>query len=108
MLPGGDKTAHFLAYAGLAVLVCLAMGLTVRGGVRSGGLTTLRVALGKSLAIAVAAMWAIGLFDELTQSLVGRYCSALDWLANCLGVLAGVCVMVLLHRKIVGRQPPAG
>jgi VanZ family protein len=77
-----DKTGHFVAYAGLALLCVRAVG---------GGLprrVVLRVA---ALALAIAA--AYGAFDELHQWFVpGRSADILDWCADVSGALIGIGV----------------
>jgi VanZ family protein len=75
-----DKTGHFAAYAGLALLCVRAVG---------GGLpcrVVLRVAV---LALAIAA--AHGIFDELHQWFVpGRSADIRDWFADVSGALIGI------------------
>lgn len=77
-----DKTGHFVAYAGLALLCVRAIG---------GGLpcrVVLRVAVP---AFAIAAGY--GIFDELHQWFVpGRSADVLDWLADATGACIGIGV----------------
>jgi len=77
-----DKTGHFGAYAGLALLAVRAVG---------GGLpcrVVLRVA---ALAFVIAAGY--GAFDELHQWFVpGRSADVFDWFADATGVGIGIGV----------------
>jgi VanZ family protein len=77
-----DKTGHFVAYAGLALLCVRAVG---------GGLpcrVVLRVAV---LALAIAGGY--GIFDEVHQWFVpGRSADVYDWFADITGVSIGIVV----------------
>lgn len=79
--PGRDKTAHCLAYLGLAVLLCAA------GAARG---TT-----GQRLYASVLGTVAVyGILDEMTQALVPtREGDLYDWLADLVG--AGIGVMLI-------------
>jgi len=78
-----DKVGHFLAYTGLAVLVCLTLG---RKAQRIVGLLG-SVALGACL--------------ELVQSQVpGRDMSLVDGIVNTFGVLAGLLIFTLCERRV--------
>jgi VanZ family protein len=80
----GDKTAHALAYFGLAVLLCSAYSAW-RPGAPLGYL---------GVFVAVAAYGAI---DEITQGLVPfRQPDFLDWLADVGGAACGVGFMFLV------------
>lgn len=69
----GDKVGHFLAYTGLALLVCLAFPK------RNEQIVALVLALG------------LGFSLEWIQSFIpGRDMSAWDGLANSLGILTGI------------------
>ena len=75
-----DKTGHFTAYAGLAVLAVRAVG---------GGLPCRVVRRVAWLAIAIAAGY--GAFDEIHQLFVaGRSADVMDWLADFAGSVLGV------------------
>ncbi len=93
LIPHFDKVAHFGAY-GL-------LGLLLAHAVRATGLP---------LAAAVALGWLYGASDEFHQSFVpGRSVELLDWVADALGVLAGVYLFKLWHaRRRRGEAPPAG
>lgn len=77
-----DKTGHFVAYAGLALLCVRALG---------GGLpcrVVLRMAV---LAFVIAAGY--GMFDELHQWFVpGRSADVRDWFADATGACIGIGV----------------
>jgi VanZ family protein len=77
-----DKTGHFVAYAGLALLCVRALG---------GGLpcrVVLRVA---ALALVIAAGY--GIFDEVHQWFVpGRSADVYDWFADFTGACIGIVV----------------
>lgn len=93
LIPGFDKVAHFGAYA--------LLGLLLAHAVRATGLP---------LVAAVALGWLYGASDEWHQSFVpGRSVELLDWVADALGVLAGVYLFKLWHaRRRRGEAPPAG
>jgi VanZ family protein len=75
-----DKTGHFVAYGGLAVLSVRA----VAGGLPSG--VTWRVAW---LALAIAGGY--GISDEIHQTFVpGRSGSVADWYADVSGAVIGI------------------
>jgi VanZ family protein len=88
-----DKLAHFVAYAGLAFLLCWAW-------------TTRRplMPLGPVFALVVASLY--GIVDELTQLLVpGRSGEFRDWLADTLGATIGIgafLVIALVSRRTFG------
>jgi len=71
----GDKVLHFLAYSGLAFLMCLGIG---------GCWPTWR-----TFAVVLAATMLYAGFDEFSQLLVGRSCDFWDWVADCCGMLVG-------------------
>ncbi len=76
-----DKALHFSAYLGLALLVGINW--------------TLRAPFGWwPRAVALAAILAFGVVDELTQIPVGRDASVYDWIADALGATAGLAVCV--------------
>ncbi len=73
----GDKVPHGVVYGGLAWLYLLA--LASRGH-----------SLWRPIGVVLLVL-AIGAVDEVTQLLVGRSCSLIDWLADVVGIsLAGV------------------
>jgi VanZ family protein len=101
-LPGGvsDKSWHFLAYAGLGVLVTHALS---RG--RPTRLPWPRVLL----AILLATLY--GICDELHQSLVpGRMADAADVVADAIGAAAGSALLFAAVEArawgILGSRPP--
>jgi VanZ family protein len=83
-----DKDGHALLYAGLAVLV-----LRAASGARWDGLT-----LGTATAaVAFAAVY--GITDEFHQWFVpGRTADVYDWVADCVGAVAGVVAVLLVAR----------
>lgn len=91
-LDGADKLYHFLAFGGLAFLLCWA--------IPSGYWP-----LSRSLLIAAAVAFAYAIVDELTQQLVpGRSCDIWDMGADSVGILLGLAVYVFA-RAIVSRIP---
>lgn len=92
-LPSGlnDKLAHVAAYLVLAFLASTAWQLA------SGILTS------RHLWFAWLVIVIYGALDELTQPLVGRDCSLLDWAADAVGAAAGIALFVAVRaccRKI--------
>ena len=87
VLPGNtDKFVHFVAYAGLGMLL---MGLrTTRGAFTWGSV------FGRWLVLA-----AFGVFDELTQLLVNRNADFRDWLYDITGAAAGVLLVAFVARN---------
>ncbi len=86
--PGSDKVLHFGAYLVLSVL--FATTLHTRGAV------TRRLVL-----LTIGVLFSFAIFDELTQMLVNRHCSALDALADWCGVLAGLGTFFFAVRKLI-------
>lgn len=85
---GTDKIAHFGAYSVLGI----ALGHA-------------RVATGISLPVAAVAGIVYGLVDELHQSTVpGRAAEVGDWVADSLGVIAGLLAHHLWRRARSGRS----
>jgi VanZ family protein len=75
-----DKSAHLLAYFGLAALAARAAA----GGF--GAAVTMRVAL-----VALVLASGYGAFDEWHQSFVpGRFSDVGDWYADAIGAIIGV------------------
>jgi VanZ family protein len=92
--PGGDKVAHFGAYAILGALLCRAFG--------GSGLSP-----SAALALAVITACLYGASDEWHQSLVPhRMADASDWLADTLGAAFGATVWVWLG-ALRGRRAQA-
>lgn len=84
-----DKTMHFAAYFVLATSLLLTLWAYGRSLSRRQMLTFLVMA-------------AYGAVDELTQPLVNRHASLLDWIASAAGAAAAVAVhalVVMLHRR---------
>lgn len=79
---GGDKVAHFTAYASLAFLLATAWQLN------SGFLTS------RHLFLVWLAAILFGVADEITQLFVGRDCTLGDWTADAIGAAAGMLVFV--------------
>jgi VanZ family protein len=87
-----DKVAHFGAFAALAFLFAMAWRW-------SAGML-----IGVHLRFAWALIAAYGALDELTQPLVGRDASWLDWLADGAGAAAGLAVFRMFLRWDNGRE----
>jgi VanZ family protein len=88
---GGDKLAHFGAYLVLALLLATAWELA--GGVRTR----------RHLIFAWFAVLGYAVFDEVTQTLVGRDCEFWDWLADASGAAIGLLLFVLLRKLLSAR-----
>jgi len=84
-----DKLLHFVAYG--------VFGLLAAALIRSRGTLDLRSAtiLGAGLAA-----WAV--IDEITQPLFARAAEPLDWVCDCLGLAAGIGI-VLVSSWALGR-----
>lgn len=92
--PGQDKLVHLTAFAGLSFLLFSALHSS-------------RQLDHRLMATVVALMIAYGVFDELTQPLVGRTCDAYDLVADALGAILGlVCYSVM--RGLVAWRASAG
>ena len=84
--------AHFIAYAGLAVVTLRA---TSRG---------FRETSWHAVLTAVTICWLYGASDEYHQSFVpGRTVDVLDWVADALGSIMGAGAMTAW--SIIGRRP---
>jgi VanZ family protein len=83
-----DKLAHFGAYGLLATAVLAAWDLKLRG-----------LSLRHYLLVGLACLL-YGLFDEVSQVLVGRSCEALDWVADATGVTAALLCYALLRTRL--------
>lgn len=90
---GLDKVAHFGAYTVLGAFLAHA---------------ALRLGLPILLALFVGMCY--GATDELYQSTVpGRHASVGDWIADALGVIAGVLFVLIVHRRMrPDRDAPRG
>jgi VanZ family protein len=85
----GDKGVHALAYCGLTFLL---------------GFTLWTFGLGRRSRlwpwITLSAVLAYGAVDEWTQTLVGRDCALLDWVADGTGALIAVLLLAVVFRVI--------
>lgn len=82
-LPGGmDKKIHFVAYAGLGVLL---MAVHATRGFYSW----------YTVLICWLALVGYGVFDEVTQLLVNRQCELYDWLYDVAGAGTGLLAVTL-------------
>jgi hypothetical protein len=84
-----DKWIHGGMYAGLAIVIAWNWSLHRQLGWRQ-------------WAAVLALCAAFGLFDEVTQILVGRTCDFFDWLADMLGTSIGLTTFVVaatLYRR---------
>jgi VanZ family protein len=85
-LENSDKLYHIGAYAALTLLVLAGWELTI----------------GVLEAKHYFALWLVGTlyaaFDELTQTPVGRHCDPNDWVADVVGIVAGVIMFQLVRR----------
>ena len=76
--PGVDKWLHFSAYGCQTIL---AMGVLY---------CTDRLVL-KNVAFLIVLLTTFGAVDELTQPMFHRQAELFDWLADCAGVIIGMC-----------------
>lgn len=91
---GGDKVAHFGAYAVMGLLTRRALG-TSTGPVRP-------------VLVVVATIAVLGLLDELHQAWIpGRSTELADWIADTSGGLVGSLVAPLLLTAARARRDPA-
>lgn len=89
-LHASDKLYHFIAFAGLAFLLCWAIPSS-------------RVSWGKILLLAAGIAVGYAVIDELTQQFIpGRSCDIWDLAADSVGVLIGL-VAYSVARPIVSR-----
>jgi len=84
--PGVDKWLHLLAYACQTVLAMGILYFTNR----------LQPPFVLVLIIALAAF---GAADEITQPMFHRHAEFFDWLADCAGIVLGVCAVYLFVRS---------
>ena len=83
-LPGGDKSQHLIAYAGLAFLVALRLSFGNH--------------LGWKRAATIFGIVAFyGVLDELTQIPVGRTADFYDWIADVTGAVSGLAILAVLR-----------
>lgn len=90
-----DKVLHLSAYAGLAFLIALRLGLRRSSG-RVERLAQNGVSMQDCLWI-MAVIVAYSIFDELTQPYFGRTCEFLDALADWIGGIVGLGVFTVLR-----------
>jgi VanZ family protein len=104
VLPGSDKTLHFVGYGILGSLLMLAF-LVRRNDSRF-----------TALAVPAAMLW-VGLWgvialyaacDELTQPWVGRHCDVLDWRADITGSAIGLTVAWVIWKAATACCEGAG
>jgi VanZ family protein len=93
VIGGKDRLAHFAGYAVLTFVVLAGWELTI----------------GRLKPKHYFAVWLAGIlygaFDETTQTYVGRICDLNDWVADLLGIVAGLLLFraasALLRRLFV-------
>lgn len=85
-----DKVFHMLSYTGLAFLLAWAIPTIPRH---------------RMLNVLMAGLFAIayGIFDEFSQIPFGRHADIFDWVADSVGVFAGLIAYAVLRRQIVKR-----
>jgi VanZ family protein len=94
-VPHLDKLAHAAAFAGLAALACVAA-------------TAFRPVTPSVLVGIAGVLAAYAAVDELTQGWIrDRTPDLRDWLADMLGMLAGMGAFLLARRALVGRLAKA-
>lgn len=85
-----DKTAHFIGFGTLGLLLYLTIWTLGRATPWTGLFVLVVVGL-------------YGALDELTQPLTGRHCSFMDWMANMSGVATAVVVVGMAHWGVTRR-----
>ena len=88
---GWDKLWHFLAFAGLAYLACIAWTMQPHSALKL-----------PQFGIVLLAFSLYGALDEITQIPVGRTCELADWWADVFGTLTGV--LLFIATSAVGRR----
>ena len=90
---GWDKFQHFIAYFGLAAMATVVIGLRRR------------------LVLAILGVILLGGLLEILQFYAGRDAEFLDFVANCLGALAGTLTgsvfLLLMPAGLLGERPPS-
>ena len=81
--PGADKWLHFAAYGCQTVLAMSVFHFTNR-------------LVLKNVIFLVVLLATFGAIDELTQPLFSRQAELLDWVADCAGIVFGVCLAWLV------------
>ena len=85
-----DKYEHFIAYAGLAFLLSLALYFQKKSILISS----------KAFLFTIVFILIYGAVDEVHQLFIpGRWCDFYDWLADSFGGLIGVTIAYLFIRK---------
>ncbi len=90
--PASDKLLHFSAYFVLAVLFAV-WRITRHAPTR------------RIVQLTIGVLFAFAVFDELTQTLVGRHCDALDAAADWAGISAALACVLPLRSWL---EPQAG
>ena len=95
-IPGEDKWLHFVAYGCQATLAMSALYFTNLLGLKNVVYLTIILAI-------------FGAIDELTQPIFSRQAELLDWIADCVGVLFGVCsAYLVVHIRGEIKSPQKG
>ncbi|MDX1973407.1 MAG: VanZ family protein [Candidatus Sumerlaeia bacterium] len=93
--PHSDKIIHFIMYFGVGGLFCAAVLVSTLGN--------LRLRTKKILFVLVPLF--IAAVDELNQlNVPGRSADPLDYLADAIGIAAGVSSALLLHGRVFSPQ----
>jgi|LakMenEpi03Aug12_release.lakeMendotaPanAssembly.Ray.scaffolds.fasta_scaffold49864_2 VanZ family protein len=96
--PPSDKTLHFIAYGGLAVLA-------------AGTLALARHWTPPRSAVLAGVLAIFAAVDEITQPFFKRSSEPLDWVYDCLGIglgIVAVAAAVAVVRLVRGRQAQLG
>jgi VanZ family protein len=89
-----DKTQHVVAYTVLGLLAAATLA------------SWNRLTFG-NLVVLLGALALFGVFDEVTQPVFGRMADPADWVADCVGIVAGVLVAAVGVAVFGSRQPAA-
>ena len=81
--PGADKWLHFAAYGCQTALAMSVFHFTNR-------------LVLKNVIVLIILLATFGAIDELTQPLFSRQAELLDWVADCVGIVFGVCLAWLV------------
>ncbi|MEO2042818.1 MAG: VanZ family protein [Pirellulales bacterium] len=92
--PGVDKWLHLVAYGCQSILAMSVLYFTNR-------------LVLKNVVLLVAILATFGAIDELTQPMFSRQAELLDWVADCVGIVFGVCsgwLVIQIRQAIKARR----
>lgn len=84
-----DKVEHYIAFCVLSILLTLTFQFQKR----------IAALYKRPYLFSILLVAFYGMVDELHQSFIpGRFCDAKDWMADVLGGLAGIAIVLLIKR----------